>query len=434
MNYFFILFLNYIEEKIQDILLIHFCNGISFKKKSKRFTKLTVLILISSLISTIMELNINNYFILRLLQITLGMLIIFIISAKRLSIIITIYFFSYLISIVIQYAIVFFFNMIFDDFSDYRIGLLGNLITIILIIILGKILNPKKIFNMFIKNKTSLRIVLVNLFLFFTFEDFIFKMYTQNYKSNITIILTSALLIILINYVIIFEEYRLSQKENDLIKFKNETVLLNELITQVRSKQHEYDNRIATITSLPSVYKDYNSLSDAINSYSQFIQTDTQVIDILQLDNKLVAAFLFYQYKQAQRESKSMHVKICVPTLHSLIPEPKLVDIISILTTNMVEAIDPGDECELRIDCRNNHVIIETVNKGPLLDSNIQQNLFTQGYSTKRIHQTNDNISQRGYGLYNLKRIVSRYHGSYEVYNEINRTTGNTNIIFHIEV
>ncbi|MCR5148754.1 MAG: GHKL domain-containing protein, partial [Eubacterium sp.] len=311
---------------------------------------------------------------------------------------------------------------------------LGNLITIILIIILCKILNPKKIFNMFIKNKTSLRIVLVNLFLFFTFEDFIFKMYTQNYKSNITIILTLALLIILINYVIIFEEYRLSQKENDLIKFKKETVLLNELIAQVRSKQHEYDNRIATITSLPSVYKDYNSLSDAINSYSQFIQTDTQVIDILQLDNKLVAAFLFYQYKQAQRESKSMHVKICVPTLHSLIPEPTLVDIISILTTNMVEAIDPGDECELRIDCRNNHVIIETVNKGPLLDSNIQQNLFTQGYSTKRIHQTNDNISQRGYGLYNLKRIVSRYHGSYEVYNEINRTTGNTNIIFHIEV
>ena len=207
---------------------------------------------------------------------------------------------------------------------------------------------------------------------------------------------------------------------------------LYELINQIRSKQHEYDNRIATLSALPTVHKDYDSLVNSLATYTNFIKSDDKLLDILHINNKIIASFLFYKYKEFDRADKTLNLNIKNQSIKSHLSEPLLVDMLGILIDNMFEAIDPGDSCELIIDNNAGKTIIETKNKGCELTHDIQANLFRRGYSTKT--KDNSESTIRGYGLYNLRKILLKNKGSFEVYNEYSSDKKNVFIIFHIEV
>lgn len=433
MLYFFILFVNYFEERIQDVIVINGLYGIKHKSKHNLFFLLFCSTILTSFINSFVEIGINNYFIVRIIQIIISTGVIFLLTRARLSVVLSIYVLSYFITIILQYLIVIVFRLFISDFTDYRIGLLGNFLTILLLTLLLKLLPLKQLFSIIIKGKTSLKILLANIFIFITFVDFIYKTNTKSFKESFTIYLTCMIILLLINYIIIFEEMTIQKKDTELKAIKQESKILDELISEIRSKQHEYDNRIATISALPVLNKDYESLSSALEAYTNYVKDDNEIIEILHIKNRLIASFLFYEYKEFARNNKTLNLNIKSYQIETNTPEPVLVDILSIMITNMFEAIESGDKCELSINSLDGKAIIQTKNKGFELTRDIHINLFKQGYSTKETSPDGKNI-RRGYGLYNLRKILNAYKGTFEVYNQYSDDKSETFIVFHIEV
>lgn len=427
-----ILLLNYIEEKIQDIIVIANTHGIKRLSKKELNISFLISILLAPLINTITELITDNYFILRSIQILINISIIYIFTNAALSIVLSIYLFSYVLIISVQYVIAFVLKLLHIDFTSYYIGIIGNLITILSLLIIFSIFPIKNIYNTITKKHSLCRIILANTFIFITFIDFIYKTDTSSYKTSFPVYLTCFIVLFLINYVIIHNEIELQKKNIELKNIKQEYNLYDELINQIRSKQHEYDNRIATLSALPTVHKDYDSLVNSLATYTNFIKSDDKLLDILHINNKIIASFLFYKYKEFDRADKTLNLNIKNQSIKSHLSEPLLVDMLGILIDNMFEAIDPGDSCELIIDNNAGKTIIETKNKGCELTHDIQANLFRRGYSTKT--KDNSESTIRGYGLYNLRKILLKNKGSFEVYNEYSSDKKNVFIIFHIEV
>lgn len=220
------------------------------------------------------------------------------------------------------------------------------------------------------------------------------------------------------------------EKKYELDVYNSNILELKELINEVRSKQHQYENRFATIAALPYIHHDYLSLKQALIRYSEYINEDISDLEVLQINRLIVASFLFSKLKMAQRENKLLRIIVKNPILRSSIPEEELVEILGIMTDNMLEASKIGSKCELTLDSKNDMIIICSINEGPILTAELQQNLFKQGYSTK----CNFNEEKRGYGLYNLMQIINRYKGKVYIDNEFSSDNTITYIKFCIMI
>ena len=85
-------------------------------------------------------------------------------------------------------------------------------------------------------------------------------------------------------------------------------------------------------------------------------------------------------------------------------PENEIIRILGILIDNALEAVDAPGSATLSLDSSQNQIIISTMNKGPVLSSDLRRNMFTYGYTTKTIDK-----QHHGYGLPNMKKLVDEY-------------------------
>ncbi len=84
---------------------------------------------------------------------------------------------------------------------------------------------------------------------------------------------------------------------------------------------------------------------------------------------------------------------------------------IGILLDNALEASKKGKQVILKIYNEDNTKIVEVLNKHEYISANTLDNMFRQGYTTKK-------ESGHGYGLDNLNQIIKRNDGKYVVSNK----------------
>jgi len=234
-----------------------------------------------------------------------------------------------------------------------------------------------------------------------------------------------------LNFLIIYEEQKLNVKEKELTLLKINSSLINDMITEIRRNQHQYDDRINSLISLASVCNDYDSLKSELLKNADIIVNNNECYDVLKLNLKLVAALIFSKINQAKASDILLELEIKNYNLTTNVPENDLIDICGILINNMIEATAPGSSCTLTIGSKENKIYIRTKNEGPKLDTELQYNLFTQGYTTKNNDPDN---KKRGYGLYNLRKMILKYNGNFSVMNEYSADKLKTYIVFTVEV
>ncbi len=195
--------------------------------------------------------------------------------------------------------------------------------------------------------------------------------------------------------------------------------VIEEMLDQIRHRQHKYDNELQTLKGLSKTYNDYDSLCSAIDSYSTYIgitQIDTK---LLKLNHKFLAAFLFQKMSIARSSKKNVDLIIESVLLYSSTPEYVVIDAVGILFDNMIEATPSNESCTITIGSNNQKINITTINPGPVISQELRTLFFTKGFSTKE--NSNHN---HGYGLYDLSEISKKYNGKIFLENQIvNNTT-----------
>ena len=133
--------------------------------------------------------------------------------------------------------------------------------------------------------------------------------------------------------------------------------------------------------------------------------------DIIYIDNPILRAIIYS--KSSEANSKNIKFLYSVNNLFNNIgvKDYEISEILGNLIDNAFEAVESQEGEKLvsiKIYLEDESNIIEIINSGITLKSENIKRIFEKGYSTK--HGSN-----RGYGLYNVKKIVERTGGKVQL-------------------
>lgn len=281
---------------------------------------------------------------------------------------------------------------------------------LVIAILLYKFGHLDKLYEtLIIKNQVSRNIVLAVFALMVSMV--LYQRISPKDFMNVFMTFLFIVILILILYTGMYKNYMsLMESQKQLQSYEQYLPIIEELIDQVRMRQHDYNNELQAISMLPISCTDYESLSAALAKELDASCSDHVIKNsyLLRINMKLIAGFLFSKMNLAQERNIDLNINVKNSTLTSKAAEFELLDTMSILVDNAFDATEDGGHIAIVIDSDGTKTSIETLNAGPTLTATMRKDFFTKGYSTKPLR---DGRYSRGIGLYKLKQLTKKYDG-----------------------
>lgn len=320
---------------------------------------------------------------------------------------------------------------IFVNYIDLKniniVASLGSIFTMIITCLICYFIPLNKFFNQIIQGNKFTNFLLIHIYVIIEIELGLRKYSNIDTISVLPLITSFAIIIIITDVIILRQQQTISKQQHDLENYTTYQPMMSDLINDIRSKQHDFNNEIAAIRMLPFSYKDYESLRDALINCSDLVISEYKEADLLKINLTVVAGFIHSKIIQADKIGKQINVTIHEHNLKSQMPEYELIRVIGVLVDNALEAVNHGDSISLHLDSSENMIAISTLNEGPKLTQDLRQKMFTKGYTTKSSDSRN-----HGQGLPNLKKLVDQYEG--KIYLENSYNAGKTFIKIEVIV
>lgn len=230
--------------------------------------------------------------------------------------------------------------------------------------------------------------------------------------GQIFLVLTTIVIILIINlFVGYYDQKRLAEIKR-INMLEQYIPVIEELISQVRGRQHEFNNRMLAISAVVQTSENLEQAREGVAELTTGFQLNVSESSLLNCDSKIISGMIFSKMKYAETKNITIVSEITASLKGRTIRELDLFEILGILIDNAIEASNAGDTI---------HIIIEDTEDGlVLLVSNPYSEqsgtdfvlMFRRGFSTKGYGDT------RGHGLANVKSIVERYRGKIIARNE----------------
>lgn len=190
---------------------------------------------------------------------------------------------------------------------------------------------------------------------------------------------------------------------------------LEELVKEIRARQHEFDNHKNAILNMHLTIDNYEELVKTQADYIKAIGKDDQkqYMPLLRIRDKVLAGFLYSKIVSAppfiKTDLEVRHLEII-----SKVSEHSLIEAVGTLVDNAYEACTKQDHhVILMIDAKQDHLVFKVKNQSPKRSIAEIGKFFEKGYSTK------DDEGRRGLGLYRAKMLVEKHHGDITVSQEM---------------
>jgi len=179
----------------------------------------------------------------------------------------------------------------------------------------------------------------------------------------------------------------------------------------LRAQTHEYSNKLYLLSGLMQLER-YQEALDFIQKESFVHQYQTKIL-FNQIQDPTIQAILLGKLGKASEKKIELNIDVdsYVDPLPDHIEITDSITIIGNLIDNAFEAVMSQKEKMVTFSIMGigNEIIIEVTDNGPGISSEQFEGLFTIGSSTKGSH--------RGFGLFNVMRIVKALNGTIEVTN-----------------
>ncbi|MGN0495855.1 MAG: sensor histidine kinase [Lachnospiraceae bacterium] len=203
-----------------------------------------------------------------------------------------------------------------------------------------------------------------------------------------------------------FIKYKMTsrQKEAEIRIHKMYIQSYDNLITEIRSKQHDFDDHLNTILSQHYVCKSYDELVASQQMYIGELKNSNKYNKLLSNGNSAVVGFLYSKFLECDEKGIDVEYNLNFDQLSVDIPISKIIELIGNIFDNAMEAVMRCGERKIYIYVAEteNNVKIEVRNRGKAIPYTEFPQLFIKGYSKKG--------SGHGFGLYNVKKICEQYH------------------------
>ncbi len=253
-------------------------------------------------------------------------------------------------------------------------------------------------------------------------------------QAVIGIVISGAVVLVMTIGVRIYEVYQ--KQESEIQMYQMYTRPLEELIREIRARQHEFRNHLNAILNMHLTVDNYDELVRTQADYILSVADDKRnnYLPLLRISDKILAGFLYTKLVTPSKDV-DFSIEIGANRIVTNAMEKDIIEVIGTLIDNAVDASDPenriirmylssyGSDTKDTVDDR---LIFEIMNEHPPVPMKELTRFFERGYSTKSAK------GNRGYGLYNARRIVKQYKGEITLEN---RTIEERNYIcFHIEL
>ena len=243
--------------------------------------------------------------------------------------------------------------------------------------------------------------------------------YNKNLILNNIIMFTSMLIIIfMLNLILCYNILKINE-EKKLIEIHNKyNPIIENIIEETRRKQHDFKNHLNTVYSLVLV-SDEKNLKVTMAQYMDSLNTSLESMEkLLQIDNTVVAAIIYNKINEAAKNN--IEFKYIIEGDYKLpFKDHELSEILNNLLDNAFDAVLNSKsnlkKVFLNIGYLEEKCIIEIGNTGERIEFNDIGKIFNAGYTTKE-------ENHRGYGLYNVKKIVESYGARIQLSFENNYT------------
>ena len=225
-------------------------------------------------------------------------------------------------------------------------------------------------------------------------------------KVPVQTIIVSGILVLTVILCIHGLLYRIKyqEKQAELEAYKTYSVAFSDLITQIRARQHEFDNHISALCNLHYICKDYDELVSEQSKYAKDVIGNNRFHRLLVSGNPVIAGFLYGKLSSIQEQGIEVTYTFHISEFTSKIPVYLVVELIGNLLKNAVEAIKTQqDEKQIHLSCteNENEFCLGVRNRSEKIPLDEMGRFFEKGYSSKG--------SGRGLGLYNVKEICEKY-------------------------
>ncbi|WP_432662380.1 ATP-binding protein [Wukongibacter baidiensis] len=203
----------------------------------------------------------------------------------------------------------------------------------------------------------------------------------------------------------VFYIIKLLEKHQDTTRKLNNS---NEVIDALRGQKHDFHNHLNVIAGLIQLQKGDN----ALGYIKKVSGNTTKMFSISNVGNPEVAAILYRKYAIAENKGISVEIDIRSDLDDIAIDSVDLSTILFNLVDNAIYELDNCRETEklLTVDiCEHeNEYAFTVVNSYPILPSELHNEIFKQGYTTK-------GGNGHGHGLSTVKQLVSHNRGKINV-------------------
>lgn len=198
------------------------------------------------------------------------------------------------------------------------------------------------------------------------------------------------------------------EQEKELIMYQLYIQPMEELVKEIRARQHEYDNQLNAILNLHLTVDNYDELVRRQSEYVKEIcrEGGSQYLPLLKISDKVLAGFLYSKIVSA-RESIDTIIEVRNKEIISGISEHRLIEIVGVLVDNAYEACpEGGGKVRMILDSKHDHLFFQILNQHEKVSLEEIEHFFENGYSTKSGKRRG-----RGIGLYRAKLIAGKSGG-----------------------
>lgn len=185
------------------------------------------------------------------------------------------------------------------------------------------------------------------------------------------------------------------------------------LIADIRKRQHDFQNHLNTIYSMHYTCTTYEELVKEQQTYVEAIQTENRYYKMLSIGNPVIIGFLYGKFLQAETHNITVSYDIRIGDLQSKVPLHKMIEVIGNLFDNALEAIDNSEREKviyLEFTEEPEKIVFKIKNESDYLSQEEKIKMFEKGESSKG--------KNRGFGLANVMQICKQYNCDLQVRNE----------------
>lgn len=301
---------------------------------------------------------------------------------------------------------------IFDSNIFAMLGIMGA-IFVILVFLLSKFGDELKDQIQKYENK-YINYLGINLIIFSFLFKIIYDFDNQILTDNFVYFIFLMLIVLTINYYTYLEIGKIRER-GKLLEVQEEIRLpLEQMLTEVKTKQHEYKNHLTTILGILETSTPEDASSKIKNFLTDLYAYDSMDGELLNSDRDIVKAVLYMKHNEAIAKAIDFSISIKCSLKSIRVLDYELSILMNNLLNNAFEAVEGKSNrnvyCEMGYDEREELFYCLTKNTGETLSPEILSKLADKNFTTKSGNQ--------GYGLWSVQALCKKYHGKLQIYYE----------------